>query len=203
MTNSIADLKFDDKNFNKHNAQGMALLEKSLKELGAGRSILLDKDNNIIAGNGIVEAAGQAGFEKVKIIETDGTELIAVKRTDMELDSEQGREMALADNATASANLEWDEETLRDTFSDDELGAWGVTLGGVMLTETGDIKEEETPEPTISILTVSTYAREKDGGSAILAQVIAPEVADKIQDIVSEKSGTVVIDKILEGLDDL
>lgn len=108
---TIADLKFDDKNFNKHNKEGMALLEKSLQELGAGRSILIDKDNNIIAGNGIVEAAGQAGFENVKVIETDGTEIIAVKRTDMELDSKQGREMALADNATASANLEWDYGT--------------------------------------------------------------------------------------------
>ena len=51
---TIADLRFDDKNFNRHTSYGMSLLEKSLRELGAGRSILLDKDNNIIAGNGIV-----------------------------------------------------------------------------------------------------------------------------------------------------
>lgn len=76
----ISELKFDDKNFNKHTQKGMGLLEKSLQQFGAGRSILLDKDNNIIAGNGIVEAAGAVGLDKVKIIETDGTELIAAKK---------------------------------------------------------------------------------------------------------------------------
>ena len=123
---TIKDLKFDDKNFNKHTEFGMSLLEKSLRENGAGRSILLDKDNNIIAGNGIVEAAGQIGLEKVKIVEATGDEIIAVKRTDISLNSHKGREMALADNATAKADLEWDEDNLRSEFDDDELHKWGV-----------------------------------------------------------------------------
>lgn len=116
----IDELKFYDKNFNKHTEYGMSLISKSLQELGAGRSILIDKDNNIIAGNGIVEAAGQVGLENVKIVETDGSEIIAVKRTDMALDSEKGREMALADNATASADLEWDEDMLGEFFDDED-----------------------------------------------------------------------------------
>lgn len=124
----IDELKFDDKNFNKHTEYGMSLISKSLQELGAGRSILIDKDNNIIAGNGIVEAAGQVGLENVKIVETDGSEIIAVKRTDMALDSEKGREMALADNATASADLEWDEDMLGEVFDDEDLDKWGVSL---------------------------------------------------------------------------
>lgn len=123
---TIKDLKFDDKNFNKHTEFGMGLLEKSLRENGAGRSILLDKDNNIIAGNGIVEAAGQIGLEKVKIVEATGDEIIAVKRTDISLNSEQGRKMALADNATAKADLEWDDEMLKSEFSEEELADWGV-----------------------------------------------------------------------------
>lgn len=125
---SIKELKFDDKNFNKHTEFGMSLLEKSLKENGAGRSILIDKDNNIIAGNGIIEAAGQAGFDKVKIVETTGDEIVAVKRMDVSLNSEQGRKMALADNATAAADLEWDDELLRQEFDDDYIRGWGVDL---------------------------------------------------------------------------
>lgn len=108
----LSDLRFDDKNFNDHTEYGMSLLSKSLQELGAGRSILIDKDNNIIAGNGIVEAAGQVGIDKVKIIETDGSEIVAVKRTDLELDSADGRKMAMADNATSAANLSWNEGTV-------------------------------------------------------------------------------------------
>lgn len=125
---NISDLKFDDKNFNKHTEYGMSLLEKSLRENGAGRSILIDKDNNIIAGNGIVEAAGSVGLEKVKIVETSGDEIIAVKRTDITLDSEQGRTMALADNATAAVDLNWDEDLLKETFSPEELRSWAVDV---------------------------------------------------------------------------
>ena len=140
---SIKDLKFDDKNFNKHTEFGMSLLEKSLKENGAGRSILIDKDNNIIAGNGIIEAAGQAGFDKIKIVETTGDEIVAVKRTDLSLNSEKGRVMALADNATASADLEWDEDNLKTEFSQEEIEKWGVDLDW----EDGkEVAEDEAPE---------------------------------------------------------
>ena len=117
----ISELKFDDKNFNKHTQRGMGLLEKSLNDYGAGRSILVDKDNNIIAGNGIVEAAQNAGITKTKIVETDGTELVVVRRKDVALNSEQGRGMALADNATAAADLEWDKDTLGEFFDDEYL----------------------------------------------------------------------------------
>ena len=46
----INDLVQDKRNFNKGNEQGQQLMERSFKELGAGRSILLDRNGNIIAG---------------------------------------------------------------------------------------------------------------------------------------------------------
>lgn len=138
----IDELKFDDKNFNKHTEYGMSLLEKSLRENGAGRSILIDKDNNIIAGNGIIEAAGSVGLEKVKIVETTGDEIVAVKRTDISLDSEKGRTMALADNATARADLEWDAENLKSEFDEEYLKDWGIELEWKYEPE---ITEDEAP----------------------------------------------------------
>ena len=141
----ISDLKFDDKNFNKHTEYGMSLLEKSLRENGAGRSILIDKDNNIIAGNGIVEAAGSVGLEKVKIIETSGDEIIAVKRTDITLDSQKGREMALADNATAAADLDWDLDLIKEADDKWDIGAsdW---LGSKWKDDVTEVEEDEAPE---------------------------------------------------------
>ena len=141
----ISDLKFDDKNFNKHTEYGMSLLEKSLRELGAGRSILLDKDNNIIAGNGIVEAAGSVGLENVKIIETTGDEIVAVKRTDMTIDSKEGREMALADNATANADLSWDEDNIKEQTEkwDFDTSDWG---GDFNFDKDIEVEEDEAPE---------------------------------------------------------
>ena len=124
----INELKFDNKNFNKHTQRGMGLLEKSLTQFGAGRSVLVDKDNRIIAGNGIVEAAASVGITKTKIVETDGKELVVVKRKDVALDSHQGREMALADNATAAVDLDWDKDNLADVFSDEEIKKWNVDI---------------------------------------------------------------------------
>lgn len=129
---NIEELVYDDHNFNQHTAEGMELLEKSIRENKFGRSILIDKDNRIIAGNGIVEAATKTGTKKIRVIETDGDELIAVKRKDLSLDSQEGRRLALADNATSAANLKWDEEELKNAEKE-----WGVTL-----TEWGGVDEE-------------------------------------------------------------
>ena len=112
LETSIDQLTPDDLNANKGTEYGQHLIEKSFRELGAGRSILLDKNNKIIAGNKSTETAVAIGLKDVIIVETDGTKLVAVKRTDVDIDSEQGRNLALADNATSKANLAWDEENL-------------------------------------------------------------------------------------------
>lgn len=114
----ISQIRHDKRNFNKGTDEGKEMMEKSFKEHGAGRSILLDKDGNIIAGNKSTSAARKAGIKKVRVIETDGTELIAVKRTDISIDSKEGREMALLDNRTAQVNLAWDEIELASTAAD-------------------------------------------------------------------------------------
>ena len=134
----IEELIQDDHNFNKGTEKGKELIEKSFRELGAGRSVLIDKDNRIIAGNKSQIGAMDAGITKVRVIETDGTELIAVKRTDVSLDSKEGRELALADNATTDANLEWDKEELKKAQEDFGVTPtdWDVELpsgGGIPL----------------------------------------------------------------------
>lgn len=54
---TVKDLIFDSHNANKGTSRGRGMLEKSLSKYGAGRSILLDKNNRIIAGNKTVEVA--------------------------------------------------------------------------------------------------------------------------------------------------
>lgn len=73
---NIEELVQDEHNFNKGTDDGKKLMEKSFSELGAGRSILIDKEGKIIAGNKSQQAAIAAGIKKVRIIETDGTELV-------------------------------------------------------------------------------------------------------------------------------
>jgi sporulation protein YlmC with PRC-barrel domain len=125
-TTKIKDLIPDNKNFNKGTEYGNSLIEKSLRKFGAGRSILIDKNNRIIAGNKTIENAAAIGLEDLQIVESDGTKIIAVKRTDIDLDSKAGRELALADNATAKANIDWDTGNLVDSFEIEEIKEWGI-----------------------------------------------------------------------------
>jgi len=143
---NINELNFDNHNANKHTQKGLRLLEKSLSKLGAGRSILIDKDNNIIAGNGVVEVAGQIGLDKIKVIETDGTELIAVKRKDVSINSKKGRELAIADNQTAKTSIDFDMDVLNE-ISDEfalDLGDWELDMG----------KAFNMPSPAPSVNTI-------------------------------------------------
>ena len=124
----ISDLIPDDINANKHTQFGLSLVEKSLQSHGFGRSILVDKHNRIIAGNGVCETAGSVGMENCLIIETTGDQLVVVKRTDIDLDSKRGRELAIADNASAKASISWDEDALIQIVNgfDIDLEKWGL-----------------------------------------------------------------------------
>lgn len=64
---TLADLTPDGENFNRHTEFGQKLLEESLRKFGAGRSILVDKDGNIIAGNSTTETAAAIGMDDVII----------------------------------------------------------------------------------------------------------------------------------------
>lgn len=125
---TIDQLVPDDKNLNKGTEYGKALLDKSFSKFGAGRSILIDKNNRIIAGNKASESFGESGGEKVVVVETEGDVLVAVKRTDIDLDSKEGRELALADNATQKADLDWDADKLGEVAAEWDInpGDWGV-----------------------------------------------------------------------------
>lgn len=138
---SIESLVLDNKNFNKGTEYGEHLMDESLRKFGLGRSILIDRNDRIIAGNKTTEKAGELGFEKVVIVETDGSTLVAVKRNDIDLDSQKGRELALADNATSKANLSWDEDMIMQCAEqfDFDPEEWGVSMS--------EPEEEEQEEP--------------------------------------------------------
>ena len=68
----IDELIPDDKNFNKGTEYGNSLIEKSLRKFGAGRSVLIDKNNRIIAGNKTIENASAIGMEDVIVIDFFG-----------------------------------------------------------------------------------------------------------------------------------
>lgn len=123
------EIKFDPKNFRIHNDRNKKVIRKSLEDCGAGRSVLMDKDNYLIAGNGVYEQAQELGIP-VRIIETDGKELVVVKRKDLALGDNRRKLLALADNH-ASDTSEFDMELVIENFSADVLEDWEFSVDDI------------------------------------------------------------------------
>lgn len=118
---SIKDLKSDHKNARKRTDRSAALIAESLKRYGAARSIVIDEDGRILAGNGTIEGAKAAGIQNIRVIETDGTEIIAVKRTGLSEDEKIG--LALADNRTSDLS-DWDKDMLQQLSEEHDIAPW-------------------------------------------------------------------------------
>ena len=126
-TIKLSDLQPDDGNANKGTERGAYMIRQSLQKLGAGRSILLDKNGKVIAGNKTLESAADIGLDDVLIVRTRGDQLVAVMREDLDLDDPEGqaRQLAYADNRTGQVSLEWDAGVLAaDLEQGVDLGDW-------------------------------------------------------------------------------
>ena len=118
---SIQDLKSDHKNARKRTDRSSSLIKESLEKFGAARSIVIDEENRILAGNGTIEGAKAAGIKNLRVIETDGKEIIAVKRTGLTEEDKVG--LALADNRTSDLS-DWDIEMLKQLSEEQDLEPW-------------------------------------------------------------------------------
>ena len=144
---SINNLKSDHKNARKRTDRSATLIAESLKRYGAARSIVIDEDGRILAGNGTVEGAKKAGIDKVRIIEAEGDELIAVRRTGLTEDEKVG--LALADNRSSDLS-EWDQDMLRQLSEEHDITPWfedDELLAEVLETVEGNTDPDDVPEP--------------------------------------------------------
>jgi hypothetical protein len=77
----LGELKPDPQNLRKHTPRNVAMIVDALQEVGAARSIVIDEKGVSLAGNSTIKAAGRAGLARVKVVDADGSEIIAVKIT--------------------------------------------------------------------------------------------------------------------------
>ena len=68
VVSTIKDLTPDPQNANKGTERGVEMLEQSLRSYGAGRSLLIDKNGVVIAGNKTLEAAASIGLPRSLMI---------------------------------------------------------------------------------------------------------------------------------------
>jgi len=120
---SIGDLKPDSRNARRHTPRNVGVIEHSIQTNGFGRSVLLAADGTVIAGNATIDAAASAGLEDVLIVESDGSKVIAVKRTDVAPGSPEFHALAVADNRAAEL-AEWEPAVLEELSGEIDLSAF-------------------------------------------------------------------------------
>lgn len=105
----LEDYTPNAENHNLGTERGAALIAHSFQEYGAGRSLLVDRDGVLIAGNQSIKGAAAAGITEVIEVETDGSQLVVVKRTDLDLDTDdKAVELSYVDNRAAAVSFNLD-----------------------------------------------------------------------------------------------
>lgn len=134
---NIDEYQPDPENLNKGTERGEYMIRQSLAKLGAGRSIVVDAKGRTIGGAHVLQAAEDLNLSVVEVV-TDGTELVVVKRVDLDYDeTDRARELSIADNRVNQVNLNFDVEQLialsqtvdlKDFFTDSEFKKMGAAL---------------------------------------------------------------------------
>jgi len=144
----MSDIRLDPRNARRHPDQNKAMIRQSLEEIGGFRSIAVDGDGIIRAGNGVYEQAVALGL-KIRIIEAARDELIAVKRSD--LVGELAERAAILDNRTAEL-AEWDANALawlKENESSVVEGMWDAREWRTILSQIEQPETENAPEAQI------------------------------------------------------
>lgn len=101
---AISSIKKDPKNARAHSSRNLEAIKNSLKEFGQQKPIVVDRDGNVVAGNGTLDAALALGWTEIDVTRT-------------ELRGTRARAFALADNRTAELAA-WNDEVLAEALSE-------------------------------------------------------------------------------------
>lgn len=147
LTAPLEWFKPDPKNARVHDAASIAAIRGSLETFGQVKPIVCLADGTVIAGNGVLEAAGQLGWDRLARVVFE--------------DREKARAFAIADNRVAELSY-FDESLLREAVAEvahtdvADLGALGFSrsqldelLGDLEAVSAPNL-EDLTPDPTPS-----------------------------------------------------
>jgi len=109
-TLDLEDLVADPNNARVHTPRTIGTIVDLMHEVGAGRGIVVDEHNVVLAGNASREAALEAGIRKVVVIDQDAAALTVVRRTG--LSPNQKMKLALGDNRAGEFSS-YDPDVLR------------------------------------------------------------------------------------------
>lgn len=205
----IRDLKSDPKNARKHSARGVGMIVNALHEVGAARSGVIDEDGRVLAGNATLEALGQAGIEKVKVVDAGGDEWVVVRRKG--LTEQQKEALALYDNRTAELSG-WDLPVLQNVEMDLTKLFYNEEIDKLFADNNG---QQENVEPELQFgaelmerqdYLILRFTNELDWQNAVQTFNVKSVKVGSAKDVRVEKYGRVLdgaaVLKMLKGSDE-
>lgn len=136
-----AEVTLDPMNARARTSRNLNSIKRSLQQFGQTKPIVLSRDGIVLAGNGTVQAARELGWPQIAAVQ-------------VQLDGEQARAYAIADNRSAEL-AEWDYEALAGLMKDldhrDLIGWNDDEIADVLSVLAGPSPDDEgeTAEPTV------------------------------------------------------
>ena len=172
---NIRDLKPYKKNAKKHNKEQVEQIANSIKEFGFTQPVIIDKNNEVVAGHGRILGAKKAGLKQVPTVCLE------------ELTEEQIKAYRLVDNKLNES--EWDYDLL-----DEELGILGESIDmdmsmfgfdeNVDLTNAFEYETKDKVEKNFFVVSLAFPKEEKETIMKYLNKN-----KEKVQEIIRKKAG--------------
>ena len=197
----VADLKAPERNVRIHTDQQLREFEKSVRMFGQIRPIVVDENNEILAGNGLYLTLIRLGIEDARVYKYD------------DLSSAQKKKLMIADNKIFNLGIEnmdtlneflselqgdldipgYDEDILRQMFADaDELTEQISNYGTLDQSEIDTIREQtrrEEERETASPQPVTQPAPAQSTEAQETAPADDPERAETGRFVICPKCG--------------
>lgn len=126
----IKDLKPYKKNAKKHNKEQVEWIANSIKEFGFTQPVIVDKNNEVVAGHGRILGAKKAGLKSVPTVCLE------------DLTEEQIKAYRLVDNKLNES--EWDSDLLKQSL--EEIAEMDMEVFGFTIDSLADETVEVEPE---------------------------------------------------------
>lgn len=135
----IEDIKPYVSNARTHSPEQISQISASIREFGFTNPILIDEENNLIAGHGRILGAAEGGMNEVPAVRLSG------------LTQAQRRALVIADNKLA-LNAGWDYKLLTIELADLIDAKFDMGLTGFTLPELTELfpKVESIPLPVLN-----------------------------------------------------
>jgi hypothetical protein len=121
---SLADIRPQKLNANRHTARGMGALEESIKKDGWVGAITIAADGETFDGSARTEVGVAARFQDAIVVDSDGSKPVVVRRVDIPTANDpRAKRLGLSANRVAELNLDFNPTVIAQLSTELDLSS--------------------------------------------------------------------------------